>query len=106
MEIVRTITYLKALKKLGASDSDIRVLERQVATNPEIGDVIPGLRGVRKIRFGMAGRGKRGGGRAIYYVIWRNEVVLMITAYAKTEKEDLAAEDKKAILRLLEELEQ
>ena len=34
MEIVRTHTFLKALKKLGASDADLEKLELEIATNP------------------------------------------------------------------------
>ena len=39
-----------------------------IAQNPLSGDVIPGLQGIRKIRFAFGGRGKRGGGRAIYFL--------------------------------------
>jgi mRNA-degrading endonuclease RelE of RelBE toxin-antitoxin system len=34
---------------------------------PETGDVVPGSGGVRKLRWGMMGKGKRGGVRVIYY---------------------------------------
>jgi len=40
-----------------------------LASNPMAGDVIPGTGGVRKLRFGAGGRGKRGGVRVIYYVL-------------------------------------
>jgi hypothetical protein len=36
-----------------------------LASNPMAGDVIPGTGGVRKLRFGARGRGKRGGFRVI-----------------------------------------
>jgi len=58
---------------------------------------------VRKARFRIGNRGKSGGGRAIYYVVMADNAVLMITAYAKAEKEDLSPDDRKAILRVLEE---
>lgn len=68
MQIVRTTPYKKALKKLKASKQEIEALEQEIASNPLAGDVIPGLGGIRKIRFGMAGKGKKGGGRAVYYL--------------------------------------
>ncbi len=71
MQVVRTGAFNKALKKLGASLSDIERLENEIAAHPEAGDVIQGLSGARKIRFAMRGKGKRGGGRAIYVVVWR-----------------------------------
>lgn len=58
---------------------------------------------MRKARFRIGNRGKSGGDRAIYYVVTSNDVVIMITAYAKAEKEDLSAEDRRAILLALEE---
>lgn len=71
LEIVRLPEYERALKRLRASPADIEAVERAIAENPTIGVEIPGLSGLRKVRFGMAGRGKRGGGRAIYYFMTR-----------------------------------
>lgn len=104
MRIVRTRIYERALRKLGAMAAEIDALEQAIAARPEAGDVIPGLPGVRKIRFAMAGRGKRGGGRAIYYVVWNDEAVFMLTAYARTAKNDLTEGDKAAIRALVEAL--
>ena len=39
-----------------------------LAASPEVGDLIPGTGGLRKVRVPLAGRGKRGGARVIYYV--------------------------------------
>ena len=36
-----------------------------IAANPGAGDVIPGADGARKVRWGRAGKGKRGGVRVI-----------------------------------------
>jgi hypothetical protein len=62
MEIVRTSLFERSLKKLGASAADLQRLETEIAFNPTVGDVIQGLRGARKARFSMAGRGKSGEG--------------------------------------------
>lgn len=86
------------------SDAHRLVLEQSIASDPTIGDVIPGLEGVRKVRFVMRGRGKRGGGRAIYYLMIADDVAIMLTAYAKNEQEDLSPDQKKAILAVLKEL--
>jgi putative transcriptional regulator len=40
----------------------------RIAANPECGVVIPGTGGIRKVRFGFGGRGKRGGARIIYFL--------------------------------------
>jgi len=103
VKIVRTHCYVKDIKKLKASAEDVDAMERMVAADPFVGAVIQGLKGVRKARFRIGNRGKSGGGRAIYYVVMADDAVLMITAYAKAEKEDLSPDDRKAILRMLEE---
>ena len=107
MEIVRTSAYvaaLKRLKKLGATDSDIRAMEDAIAHAPDTGPVIRGTNGLRKWRFGFGGRGKSGGGRSIYYVLLGEETVYLLLAYAKADKEDLSAQDKRLFTRLIEEL--
>jgi hypothetical protein len=51
------------MKRLGATADDIGKLELDFTNSPEAGDVIPGLEGVREIRFSIGNKGKRGGGR-------------------------------------------
>jgi len=43
------------------SDDEYSALQRALVENPDAGDVIRGLGGVRKLRWGVSGRGKRGG---------------------------------------------
>lgn len=107
MEIVRTGSYsrgVKRLRKLGASDADITAMEDAIAFGPEAGDVIPGTGGLRKIRFGYGQVGKSGGGRTICYVIVDDEIVYLLTTYAKVDKDDLTAGEKKMFKDLLKEL--
>lgn len=104
MQIVRTSRYLKDLKRIGATAGDAARLEAEIASNPHAGDVIPGLGGLRKIRFGVAGRGKRGGGRAIYFLMIAKDVAIMVFAYAKADQEDLSPAQRKAALALVKEL--
>jgi hypothetical protein len=50
------------------SDEEFRRLQLEVVKIPEAGPVIPGSRGVRKLRWAAGGRGKRGGYRVVYFV--------------------------------------
>jgi len=104
MKIIRTSRYTKDLRRMGVNDVQRQKLEQEIVNNPEVGKVIPGLEGLRKVRFAMAGRGKRGGGRAIYYLMLNDDLSIMITAYAKNDQEDLTPEQKKAVLAVLKEL--
>jgi hypothetical protein len=101
VKIVRTKRYRDDLKRLGVADEDRDAVERTIAANPVAGDVIKGLGGVRKIRFGFGGRGKRGGGRAVYFLMVDKDTAAMLMAYAKNEREDLSATDRKAALALM-----
>jgi hypothetical protein len=104
MRIVRTAPYIRDLRRLKASVDDVEEMERTLAAQPFAGAMIQGLRGVRKARFRIGNRGKSGGGRAIYYVLTVDNAIVMLAAYAKSKKEDLTPDDRKAILRALEEL--
>jgi mRNA-degrading endonuclease RelE of RelBE toxin-antitoxin system len=50
------------------SDDEYAALQNFLVDNPEAGDLIRGSGGVRKLRWGLVGRGKRGGIRVIYYL--------------------------------------
>ena len=79
-------------------DNALSALEDTLLLNPEAGDVIEGAGGARKIRIQLAGRGKSGGGRVIYFDI--GEVIYLITAYPKNVREDLTPAQKKRIHEL------
>jgi len=49
------------------SEDDRADLISTLAADPLAGDLVPGLGGIRKLRFAQAGRGKSGGFRVIYY---------------------------------------
>ena len=104
MEIFRTKTFIKAVRKLGAAEEEVRAVENEIATNHTAGDVIAGTSGARKIRFAIGGKGKRGGGRAIYVALVREDTAYMITAYSKAARDDLTEDDKKAIKAFVDSL--
>ena len=63
---------------------------------PTAHPVVPGTGGVRKARWGVIGRGKRGGVRIVYLFVAGN-AVYMFDIYGKTTKEDHTADEKKAL---------
>jgi len=79
-------------------------LIRVLADNPRAGDLIPGLGGIRKMRFGGAGRGKRGGFRVIWYVASERVPVLALLIYGKNEQVDLTPDQKRALVALVEQV--
>lgn len=72
-----------------------------VAANPKAGEIIPKTGGVRKIRWALAGRGKRGGARVIYYYHSQRLPVFLLAAYGKNEKANLCMAERNAMKRLI-----
>jgi hypothetical protein len=79
------------------SDEEFAALQLSLAINPEVGDVIKGTGGVRKMRWAGSGRGKRGGIRVIYYLRLQNGQIWLLTAYAKNGKDNIPASVLKKI---------
>jgi hypothetical protein len=73
-----------------------------LARHPEAGDVIPDSGGVRKLRWRAEGRGKRGGSRVIYYFHDLSMPLVLFTVYAKNEKADLSAKDRRELRALVQ----
>ena len=105
MKIVHTKRYLKDLKRIRVTEVEADAIDQMGAGHPEAGDVIEGLKGVRKIRFGLRNKGKSGGGRAIYFLMVSDDVAVMLFAYTKKEQGDLTPAQRKAVLKMLEEFE-
>ena len=68
------------------ADDEYAALQQALVTRPDAGDLIRGSGGVRKLRWGVAGRGKRGGVRVIYYLRSHQDEIWMLTVYAKNEE--------------------
>jgi len=78
-------------------DDDYARLQQALITNPRIGDVIPGTGGVRKMRWRVAGRGKRGGIRVIYFLRLAQGQIWLLTLYAKNVADTIPAHVLKQI---------
>jgi mRNA-degrading endonuclease RelE of RelBE toxin-antitoxin system len=82
MVIVETKAFTARIGDLLTAD-EYQALQLELLERPFSGDVIPGARGIRKIRWGGKGRGKRGGARVIYFWHRSRDQILMLYAYAK-----------------------
>lgn len=74
------------------SDEEREAFIDWIASNPEAGDVIPGVGGLRKVRWRRAGVGKRGGARVIYDLRSTRHEIWLIIVYAKAKFDNLRPE--------------
>ena len=79
-------------------DDEYSDLQQFLMRNPELGELIPGSGGVRKIRWARTGMGKRGGLRIIYYVRYKPNEFWMLTLYAKAKRDNVPAHILKQLL--------
>jgi hypothetical protein len=84
------------------TEHDVFELELVLMADPEAGDLIPGAKGLRKIRRPLTGRGKRGGARVIYYHVVSHHQILLLYAYAKNQQGDLTREQAKQLAQLVQ----
>src|SRR5262245_27697808 len=77
-------------------DDEYSALQAYLNSKPEVGVVVPGSGGVRKLRWRAEGRGKRGGLRVIYFVKLSREEIWMLTIYGKNVRENMPAHVLKA----------
>jgi hypothetical protein len=103
VSIVETPEFLSATRKLLNEEERI-VLVDYLAHNPTAGELIPTTGGVRKLRWALPGRGKRGGARVIYFYHNANLPLFLLTAFAKNVQEDItqtARNDFRRLTRIL-----
>src|ERR1700737_2317770 len=95
ISVVETPEFLSATRNLW-DDEERAALVDYLAYNPMTGDLIRGTGGVRKLRWGLEGRGKRGGARVIYFYHSVDVPLFALSAYAKNEQADLSQKDRNA----------
>lgn len=91
----------RVLEYLG--DESYAQLQWYLLNRPDAGDLIRASGGIRKLRWTVAGKGKRGGARVIYYCASTRGVLFMLDIYAKSEKEDVTPDELKVFRKLVKE---
>jgi mRNA-degrading endonuclease RelE of RelBE toxin-antitoxin system len=102
VRFIETTVFTRRITE-AMSDRDYAVLQASLLRRPTQGDVIEGTGGVRKLRWGEAGRGKRGSLRVIYY--WHPErgIFLMLFLYRKNQQNDLNPAQRRTLAAIVRE---
>ncbi len=99
MIFIETSFFTKRLAET-LPDEEYRQFQTALALDPELGDLIPGGGGIRKVRWNLPDTGKRGGIRVIYYWAVSRDQIYLLLLYKKTVKENIDP-DQLEILRQL-----
>ena len=78
----------------------IEAVASHLTERSDVGEVIPGSGGVRKLRSVARGKGKRGGARIIYLYVLIGARIYLIRCYAKNVKTDLTADERKQLRQI------
>lgn len=101
MIFIETSVFTNEIRQL-LSDEHYRKLQMALMLRPDAGDLIQGSGGLRKIRWNLPGRGKRGALRVIYY--WDSpDTIFMLLPYRKNVQEDLTPDQIKLLRALVKE---
>lgn len=102
MVFIETALFTKYLQDY-LDDDEYRKLQSFLIEQSDAGDLIQGTGGLRKLRWSLENKGKRGGIRVIYYWQVAEDQIYFFTLYAKNEVSDLSAREKKTLKQMLED---
>ena len=69
-------------------------LQIEILKNPQVGVLVQGTGGIRKVRFGAKGKGKSGGVRVFYLDIPTKEKCYLLFVLEKFEVENICDDEK------------
>ena len=102
MELIETSIFTRQIIGL-LSDEEYGGFQSRIAANPELGALIRGGGGIRKVRVAVGSRGKSGGARIIYYWAVRKDVIVLLYAYPKNRAADLTPKQVSQLARVVKE---
>lgn len=88
LTVIETPVFQKQAARIW-TDAERESFIDWIADHPLSGDVIPGADGARKVRWAVAGKGKRGGARVIYFNLSAEGVLILVAVYAKSEHSNM-----------------
>lgn len=102
IQFIETSLFTRQIR-LFATDEEIRLLQCELISFPDKGDIIQGTGGLRKIRMAIGQQGKRSSIRIIYFLATR-ETIYFILAYQKSIKDNLTESEKAELKKLTKQL--
>ena len=103
--VAETAVFMRQASVLWTEDERLEFVDF-IARNPEAGDLIPASGGIRKVRWGRQGSGKRGGVRVIYFYHDPAMPLYLLMIYAKTQRDDVSPDARRTVQALVARLKE
>jgi mRNA-degrading endonuclease RelE of RelBE toxin-antitoxin system len=100
--IIETSVFTRQVRNL-LDDDEYRKLQLALVNRPSMGRAIRGSGGLRKVRWALPRKWKRGGVRVIYYWAPSQAQILMLMMYSKREQEGLTSIQLKILRKIVQE---
>ncbi|XZE35339.1 hypothetical protein SH501x_000829 [Pirellulaceae bacterium SH501] len=98
MDFIYEDGFIDDWRNLGLDEeTDLACLEYTLTATPDAGEVIAGTGGLRKFRWRVPGKGKRGGLRVIYMFVPEIYIIYCFVAYPKSQTDLLSDQALKTI---------
>jgi hypothetical protein len=103
MEFIEALAFSRHFHQYLDDDAS-RGLQAELAASPQLGRVMQGTGGFRKVRWAdpRRGKGRRGGLRIIYFYFESEQQIWLMTLYSKDEAYDLTAKEKRSLKAAIE----
>jgi len=103
VEFIETPIFTKQILQL-IDDDSYKEFQNELFQNPEMGKLIKGGGGIRKIRWTLPNKGKSGGIRVIYFYKKVKNNIFLLYAYPKNAADSLSDKQVAQLARLVKEL--
>lgn len=103
-EFVELGTFLANWQRLGLDDDDLKDLQQLLLEDPDAGDIMKNTGGVRKVRVPQENRAKNRSVRVCYTDFEEYELIYLLVAFGKKDKDNLSDDEKKAVKKLVKAL--
>lgn len=100
MELVETPVFTRQVTEQFSAE-EYRAFQLHLMFRPDAGAVIPASNGLRKVRWMLPGRGKRGGARIIYYWKVSADRIYLLFLYPKNVRSDLTQREIRILRSLI-----
>ena len=85
-------------------DEDYRAFQRELLREPELGDLLVGCHGLRKVRMALGGRGKSGGARVIYLHLPEHHIIYFFLLFRKSDTANLSKSQRNQLGAIAEQI--